>query len=118
MDFVVPVRGRPPLLVQVCETLAEPRTRKREITALQEAMAELGQTSGTIVTRHEEERIETGNGTIQVLPGVFYWRCPKQRTRFPPEERTGRRRRPSDRGRRCNHQLTRRHRGRRCGPQD
>ncbi|OQX05883.1 MAG: AAA family ATPase [Desulfobulbaceae bacterium A2] len=71
VDFVVPVRGRPPLLVQVCETLAEPRTRKREITALQEAMAELGQTSGTIVTKHEEERIEAGNGTIQVLPA---WR--------------------------------------------
>jgi len=35
-----------------------------------------------------------------------------------PEEVTGKRRRPSDRGRRCHHDLIRRRRGRRRGPRD
>ena len=41
VDFVVPRRGRPPMLVQACESLADPRTRKRETAALAAAMAEL-----------------------------------------------------------------------------
>jgi predicted AAA+ superfamily ATPase len=68
VDFVVPVRGRPRMLVQVCETLAEPKTRKRETTALSEAMAELGLKTANLVTRNEEERIDTGGGTIEVVP--------------------------------------------------
>ena len=60
VDFIVPVRGRPRMLVQVCESLAEPQTRKRETAALSEAMAELGLKTGTIVTRNENERIDTG----------------------------------------------------------
>ena len=72
VDFIVPARGRRWMLVQVCESLAEPSTRKRETTALGEAMAELGLTNGTIVTRNEDERIETGGGgTIDVIPA---WR--------------------------------------------
>ena len=59
------------MLVQVCESLEEPQTRKREIVALSEAMAELGLSTGTIVTRNEDERIETGGGTIEVVPA---WR--------------------------------------------
>ena len=34
VDFVVPRRGRQPMLVQACESLADPRTRKRETAAL------------------------------------------------------------------------------------
>ncbi len=34
-------------------------------------MAELNLKTGTIVTRNEDERIETGNGTIEVVPA---WR--------------------------------------------
>ena len=83
VDFIVPKRGRAirsagpdpggqaGILIQVCESLAEPRTRKRETAALDEAMAELNLKSGTIVTRYEHERIETGNGTIEVVPA---WR--------------------------------------------
>jgi hypothetical protein len=59
------------MLVQVCESLAEPQTRKREIVALSEAMAELDLKTGTIVTRNEDERIETGGRTIEVVPA---WR--------------------------------------------
>jgi len=29
VDFIVALRGQPRLLVQVCESLAEPQTRKR-----------------------------------------------------------------------------------------
>jgi len=71
VDFIVPSRGRSPLLVQVCESLAEPQTRNRETDALSEAMAELGAKSGTIVTRNEEEQIDAEGGTIKVVPA---WR--------------------------------------------
>jgi predicted AAA+ superfamily ATPase len=68
VDFIVPVRKRARMLVQVCESLAEPQTRKRETAALSEAMAELGLKSGTIVTRNEDERIDVGSVTVEVVP--------------------------------------------------
>lgn len=71
VDFIVPVRQRPRGLVQACETLADPRVREREVSALSEAMTELKIKTGTIVTRSEEENFETGSGIIQVVPA---WR--------------------------------------------
>lgn len=71
VDFVVPSRGRPRALVQVCETLADPATRKRETSALEVAMAEAGLKAGTIVTRNDTDRIVTDAGTIEVVPA---WR--------------------------------------------
>ncbi|MCY4481370.1 MAG: ATP-binding protein [Spirochaetaceae bacterium] len=71
VDFVVPRRGRRPLLVQACESLADPRTRKRETAALAAAMAELECGTATIVTRNERERIEIGAAAIDVVPA---WR--------------------------------------------
>ena len=68
VDFVVPMRNRARMLVQVCESLAEAQTRKRETTALGEAMAELGLKSGTIVTRSEDEVITANDRTIRVVP--------------------------------------------------
>jgi hypothetical protein len=68
VDFIVQRSGQSRLLVQVCETLASPETRKRETAALSEAMSELKLRSGLIVTRNEEEKIETESGQIQVLP--------------------------------------------------
>jgi hypothetical protein len=59
------------MLVQVCESLAEPQTRKREIAALNESMAELNLKTGTIVTRNEDERMDVEAGTIEVVPA---WR--------------------------------------------
>ena len=58
-------------LIQVCETLADPKTRKREMDALGEAMRELGVERGTIVTRNEEEKISVDSGTVEVVPA---WR--------------------------------------------
>ena len=68
VDFVVPRRGRLPLLVQVCESVAHPQTRKRELAALARAMEELGVMSATLVTRNQRERIEAGGGRIDAVP--------------------------------------------------
>jgi len=58
-------------LTQVCESLAAEKTRKREIGALLEAMAERGVARGTIVTRNETETVKTDVGVVEVLPA---WR--------------------------------------------
>ena len=71
VDFVVPMRNRTRILVQVCESLADPQTKKREMSALTEAMAELNIRSGILVTGNEDARIDTGRGTIEVVPA---WR--------------------------------------------
>jgi uncharacterized protein len=71
VDFIVPTSGKTRILIQVCESLANTQTRKREIAALSEAMAELGIKTGTIVTRNSDEQIKTNTGIINVLPA---WR--------------------------------------------
>ena len=71
VDFIARLKDRSRLLVQVCESLADPQTRKRETAALAEAMVELNLAAGTIVTRGEEERIQVESGTIDV---VHAWR--------------------------------------------
>ena len=71
VDFVVPRRRERPLLVQVCESLVDAAARRREIAALEAAMAELGVPHATIVTRREQERIESEGGSIEVVPA---WR--------------------------------------------
>ena len=71
VDFVVQLPDRSRMLVQVCESLAQPQTRKREVAALADGMAELGLRSGTIVTRGDEEEIEVEGGKIAVVPA---WR--------------------------------------------
>ena len=71
VDFIVQMHDRSRMLIQVCESIADPQTRKRELTALTEAMTELTLTTGTIVTRDEEEKIDGEFGTIDVVPA---WR--------------------------------------------
>ena len=71
MDFVVGRPGAPRVLVQVCESMADKKTRKREVTALADAMRELKLSQGTIVTRDEEEQIQVDSGRIDVVPA---WR--------------------------------------------
>lgn len=56
------------MLVQVCESMANPQTRKRETMALAEAMDELELEQGIIVTRDEEELIQVESGEIEVMP--------------------------------------------------
>ena len=71
VDFVAQMPDGSRKLVQVCESLADLRTRKREVTALHQAMAELGLPVGTIMTRDEEETIEVEAGEVEVVPA---WR--------------------------------------------
>ncbi len=68
VDFIVQTRNRARRLVQVCESLADPQTRKRETASLKEAMAELRLKSGTIVTKNEDGKIDTDDGIIEVVP--------------------------------------------------
>ncbi len=68
VDFIVSARNRPRKLLQACESLADPQTRKREIAALAEAMAELKLKTGTLVTRNDDERITVDGGSIAAIP--------------------------------------------------
>ncbi len=68
VDFIVQLPDRRRELIQVCESLVEPQTRKRELTAMNEAMLETGLTTGHIVTRSEEEQITADGRTIEVMP--------------------------------------------------
>jgi hypothetical protein len=68
VDFIAGRQGVSRLLVQVCESMADQQTRKRETTALAEAMTELKLSQGIIVTRNEEEQIQVDPGKIDVVP--------------------------------------------------
>ena len=71
VDFIAGRQGPSRMLVQVCESMADQQTRKREITALAEAMTELKMSQGIIVTRNKEEQIQVASGKIDVVPA---WR--------------------------------------------
>jgi len=68
VDFIVYDQDRSRLLIQVSETLVDPKTRKREITALKDAMSELDMDTGIIVTRSEDEQINIKDARIHVVP--------------------------------------------------
>jgi hypothetical protein len=71
VDFVATAPDGALALVQVSADLRAEATRRREVGALEEAMAELGLDRGTVVTRYEGETIATGAGRIDVVPA---WR--------------------------------------------
>ncbi len=71
VDFIARLPDGSRLLVQVCETLTDPATRKRETGALREAMKEHGISRGLVVTRTQEERVDTDAGRVDVIPA---WR--------------------------------------------
>jgi len=73
VDFAVPAQNAAKAksqieLIQVCETLAAPATRERELRALTEAMSELKVKTATIVTRAEDTTQQTPAGTITIQP--------------------------------------------------
>lgn len=68
VDFIVQTQDRTKILVQVCESIANDKTRKREVLALSEAMAELGLNSSIIVTRNEEEQLNIEDRSIRIVP--------------------------------------------------
>ncbi len=81
VDFIVPLQDRTRILVQVCDSLANPQAKDREVSALSQAMAELGVSSGTIVTRNDQQQIQLDHGTIHVVPmWRFLLELPESRT--------------------------------------
>ena len=68
VDFVVSRGAGERRLVQVCESLADPRTAARETRALEAAMGELGIREATLVTREEARTIRCPAGQIEVIP--------------------------------------------------
>ncbi len=72
VDFIAQMTDRSRLLIQVCESMANLQTRKREITALAEAMSELKIKSATIVTRSDDEQSEVESGIIDIVPAYRF----------------------------------------------
>jgi predicted AAA+ superfamily ATPase len=71
IDFIVQQHNRAYMLVQVCERMVDEQTKKREITALREAMSEMGVSNAWIVTRAEDDTLQVPEGTLHV---VSVWR--------------------------------------------
>lgn len=63
VDFYIPDDKH---LIQVCYDLLHPETRERELRALLHYARELGAVKLTIVTRDEDEMIETAEGVVHV----------------------------------------------------
>ena len=73
VDFVAKLDRRRSLLVQVCETLVDEETRRRELLALEQGMADLGVDVGTVVTRDDVgtaglAEVPVESGTIRIVP--------------------------------------------------
>ena len=68
VDFIIRNQEGQTHLYQVCETLANPSTRQREISALQNAMAELNLSESMIITKNLEDVIPVKTGIINVVP--------------------------------------------------
>ncbi len=74
VDFIIQKKDRTPVLIQVCESIADPQTRKREISALEQAMSELNVAHGYIITRRDSEEITVQAGKLHVMPvWRFLW---------------------------------------------
>jgi len=68
VDFVVKQADNKIELVQVCWSLADATTKKRETSSLSEAMKTLRATSATILTFDESGELKLPEGKIQILP--------------------------------------------------
>jgi len=68
VDFFVTFPDNSKHLFQVTLSLKNPSTRKREISALQQAMEETGLKESYIITMDEEETLPLEEGEIHVLP--------------------------------------------------
>ncbi len=71
VDFLIREGTKIVLLVQVTESLQEPKTREREYKALRQAMKELGVDKGLILT-DEEESADPEFPEIEVV-AVYHW---------------------------------------------
>ena len=71
VDFLATLAGKP-ALVQVCASMAEAATRKRELRALSEAMVETGLKESWVVTESQESEIELPEGTVHCIPAYEF----------------------------------------------
>ncbi|MDP2821192.1 MAG: ATP-binding protein [Sulfuritalea sp.] len=71
VDFFARSADGEPQAIQVAETIADAKTRQRELRALEAAMAERKLARGTLVTLDEEAHIDTARGPVAVVPA---WR--------------------------------------------
>jgi uncharacterized protein len=71
IDFIVKGPNRSRTLIQVCESVLDNETRRREISSLSKAMKELKLDSGIIVTRNQEDVVPVANGSVNIIPA---WR--------------------------------------------
>ena len=72
VDFITTEREGKQSLYQVSYNMDDPKTKEREIRALEEAMNETGVDFGVIITMQEEETIELKIGNIKVIP-AWLW---------------------------------------------
>jgi predicted AAA+ superfamily ATPase len=68
VDFVQLLPDQSIALFQVCLSLKDPQTKKREVEGLSVAMQELHMSTGTIITFDEEEQIVVPSGLITCMP--------------------------------------------------
>ena len=71
VNFHVHRSSGKPELVQVCASLADAKTRARELRAIADARQELGPLPATVVTLHDDEQLEASDGAVRVVPA---WR--------------------------------------------
>lgn len=72
VDFIAVLPDGEKLPVQVCADMSAPDTRKRELRALQAAMAESHLTRGVVVTEGPAESLTTEEGTIDIIPATEF----------------------------------------------
>lgn len=71
VDFLASKSGRP-ALVQVCVSMSDGTTRKRELRALAEAMRETGLRDCWVVTEREEMDVCLSEGTVHCIPACQF----------------------------------------------
>ena len=72
VDFLVTDKMGEESLIQVSAQINDPLTRQRELKAIIEAMEERGKRQATVITLHQEERLETKSGQINIVP-AWLW---------------------------------------------
>lgn len=71
IDFLIKEKNAPATLIQVAQSLADIKTKKREIKSLLIALGELNLNKGLILTE-EEDLVKQEGKTINILP-VYKW---------------------------------------------
>ena len=59
-------------LIQVTVSIKDAQTKKREIRALEEGMAELQIPESLLITADEHDEVETASGRITILPALIW----------------------------------------------